>query len=95
MSGGSDSIIYLYSDEGGVHGAAVVRAPGASLKQLFDQSRLLLLQLSDALTLISHLLHRGIDRDGGMERGGVVEEEMRRGDMDRGEESLNKLLLCI
>ena len=53
----------LYSDEGGVHGAAVMRAPGASLKQLFDQSRLLLLQLSDALTLICHLLHR----DGGRE----------------------------
>lgn len=68
----------LYSDEGGVHGAAVVRAPGASLKQLFDQSRLLLLQLSDALTLISHLLRRG----------------RRTRDMDRGEDSLEFKQAC-
>lgn len=32
------SMLWLYLNEGGVHGAGVVRAAGASLKQLFDQS---------------------------------------------------------
>lgn len=33
-------------------------AAGTSLKELLDQSRLLLLQLGDAFTLVGHLLYR-------------------------------------
>lgn len=44
------------SDEGGVQGAAVMGASGTGLKELLDEGRLLLLQLGDALTLLSYLL---------------------------------------
>lgn len=44
------------SDEGGVECAAVVSVASASFKQLLDQRRFLLLQLSDALALLCHFL---------------------------------------
>lgn len=48
--------VYLLSDEGGVQGAGVLRAAGSRLEKLLYQSRLLLLQLGDALALLRHLL---------------------------------------
>lgn len=54
----------VFSDEGGVHGAGVLRISGSSLEKLFYQSRLLLLQLGDPLAPLCHLLHE--------------EEEMKR-----------------
>lgn len=44
------------SDEGGVHGACVVRRASSSLKKLLYQRRLLLLELGDALAPLCHLL---------------------------------------
>lgn len=44
------------SDEGGVHDAGVLRTAGPSLKELFYQRRLLLLQLGDPLAPLRHLL---------------------------------------
>lgn len=46
----------MLSDEGGVQGAGVLRAAGSRLEKLLYQSRLLLLQLGDALALLRHLL---------------------------------------
>lgn len=48
--------VYLFSDEGGVQGAGVLRTTCSRLEKLLYQSRLLLLQLGDALTLLRHLL---------------------------------------
>lgn len=48
--------VYLFSDEGGVQGAGVLRAACTRLEKLLYQSRLLLLQLGDALALLCHLL---------------------------------------
>lgn len=45
-------------DEGGVQLAHLMVVVGTSLKELLDEGRFLLLQLSDALTLVSHLLHK-------------------------------------
>lgn len=45
-------------DEGGVQLARFMVIVGASLKELLDQGRFLLLQLGDAFALVSHLLHR-------------------------------------
>lgn len=45
-------------DEGGVQLAHLMVVVGTSLKELLDQGRFLLLQLGDALALISHLLHK-------------------------------------
>lgn len=50
--------VYLFSDEGGVQGAGVLRAAGSRLKKLLYQGRLLLLQLGDALALLRHLLEQ-------------------------------------
>lgn len=45
-------------DEGGVQLAHLMVVVGTGLKELLDQGRFLLLQLGDALTLVSHLLHK-------------------------------------
>lgn len=45
-------------DKCGVERAAVMSITSTSLKQLFDQSRFLLLQLSDAIAFLTHLLQK-------------------------------------
>lgn len=47
---------YNQLDESGVQRSRILLAERSGLKQLLDECRLLLLQLRDALTLISHLL---------------------------------------
>lgn len=43
-------------DESGVQLTCLMIIAGTSLKELLDQGRFFLLQLGDALTLVSHLL---------------------------------------
>lgn len=47
---------YNQLDERGVQRPSILLAESPGLKQLLDERRLLLLQLSDALALIAHLL---------------------------------------
>lgn len=47
---------YNQLDESGVQRPSILLAESPGFKQLLDERRLLLLQLSDALTLISYLL---------------------------------------
>lgn len=49
--------IGVFSDKSGIQSAGVVHAACSSLKKLFYQGWLLLLQLGDALTLLRHLLN--------------------------------------
>ena len=53
---------YNQLDESGVQRSRILLAERSGLKQLLDECRLLLLQLRDALTLISHLLGRRAGR---------------------------------
>lgn len=55
-------------DEGRVQLARLMVIAGASLEELLDQRRLLLLQLGDAFALVSHLLH-GTEEKNAAQRG--------------------------